>query len=25
MLEDLLDVDACTTAGQAGFLLHAEM
>lgn len=25
MLEDLLDVDACTTAGRAGFLLHAEM
>ena len=25
MLEDLLDVDACTTAGRAGLLLHAEM
>jgi hypothetical protein len=25
LLEDLLDVDACTTAGRAGFLLHAEM
>jgi hypothetical protein len=25
MLEDLLDVDACTTAGRAGVLLHAEM
>ena len=25
MLEDLLDVDACTTAGRAGILLHAEM
>jgi hypothetical protein len=25
MLEDLLDVDACTTAGRPGFLLHAEM
>jgi len=25
MLEDLLDHDACTTAGRAGFLLHAEM
>jgi hypothetical protein len=25
MLEDVLDVDACTTAGRAGFLLHAEM
>src|SRR5260370_28041289 len=25
MLEDLLDVDACTTAGRVGFLLHAEM
>jgi hypothetical protein len=25
LLEDLLDADACTTAGRAGFLLHAEM
>ena len=25
MLEDLLDVDACTTARPQGFLLHAEM
>ena len=25
MLEDLLDADACTTAGRAGFLLRAEM
>lgn len=25
MLEDLLDVDACTTVGRAGLLLHAEM
>jgi hypothetical protein len=25
LLEDLLDVDACTTAGRAGLLLHAEM
>lgn len=25
MLEDLLDVDACTTAARAGTLLHAEM
>jgi len=25
MLEDLLDVDACTTAGRDGLLLHAEM
>jgi len=25
MLEDLLDVDACTTAGRGSLLLHAEM